>query len=50
MGQQSIPRFIRVTVYVSQREWRQLKAKLATQGMTISEWIRHKINEFLDED
>lgn len=45
-----LSKFIRVTVYVSQAEWRALKAKLATQGLTISEWIRRQIKDFLDED
>ncbi len=50
MGRPSTPKFIRVTVYVTQHEWRALKAKLAGQGMTISEWIRQQIKRFLDED
>lgn len=45
-----LPKFIRVTMYVSQTEYRELKAKLSLKGMTISEWFRSKIREFLDEE
>lgn len=30
----------RVTVYISDEDYRKLKSKLALQGLTISEWFR----------
>lgn len=33
-------KFTRVTVYISQDDYRLLKSKLALKGLTISEWFR----------
>lgn len=35
----------RVTVYSPQSEYRRLKAKLAMQGLSVTEWFRRKLRE-----
>jgi hypothetical protein len=40
MENKSPNKFIRVTVYISQDEYRTLRSKLALKGLTISEWFR----------
>lgn len=50
MGKTSTSRPVRVTVYMDQQQHHLLKVKLVTQGITVSEWFRRKIREFLDED
>jgi hypothetical protein len=40
----------RVTLYLSIREYRLLKSKLALLGMSVSEWVRREIMRFIGED
>lgn len=42
-----VPKMVRTTVYVSQDEQRALKAKLALEGITLSQWFRLKLAEEL---
>lgn len=39
----------RHAVYVTDADWKALKAKLALMGSTISAWFREMIRQFLQE-
>jgi len=41
---------IRTVVYVAPELLRQLKAKLALKGLTVTEWFRRKAQEEIDGD
>lgn len=40
----------RVVVYLSEAEYRDLRAKLILCGKTVSGWFREKVSELLDFD
>lgn len=42
------PQYIPVRLYISKQKYRQLKSKLALEGMTLSEWFRRKADEELE--
>lgn len=37
-----------ISVYIEEEAHRQLKAKLAAQGKDISEWLREKVQDYLE--
>jgi hypothetical protein len=39
----------RVTFYLDDDEYRQLKIVLAIHGMSASEWLRHEIKNYVDQ-
>lgn len=39
----------RVTVYIPEKDYKQLRAKLIMQGITVSEWFRRKISKELSK-
>lgn len=41
---------IRVVVYAAPELLRQLKAKLALKGLTVSEWFRRKAKEEIERE
>lgn len=41
--------FKRVVVYIEEQQYRKLKSKLALLGLSVSAWVREKIDEFLKE-
>lgn len=38
----------RVVVYVNEKDARLLKARLAERGLTISEWVRQMVKNFVN--
>lgn len=47
MELKSRPKMIRVTVYIEESAHRQFKSLLALEGVTVSEWVRQKIDKKL---
>lgn len=37
----------RVSVYIDEKDHNKMKAELARKGMTLSEWLRQKIAQFI---
>ncbi len=38
-----------VRLYITQSQYRQLRATLALQGLSVSEWFRNRAKEEIDE-
>jgi len=40
----------RVVVYMPETQHRLLKSKLARLGLTVSEWLRKEVDQFLEDE
>lgn len=40
----------RLVVFLSEKEFKIFKARLALEGVTMSDWIRKKISKYIRED
>lgn len=40
----------RVVVYIPDQDHRQLRSKLALKGLSVSEWVRTAVKEYLDKE
>ena len=41
---------VRINIEVTEEQRRKLKSKLASEGLTIKEWLIKKINEYVGEE